>query len=219
MPIFECKVCGTEFQISEAALEKYPGWTPKYCREHSPAKGKSKASRSGGRKSGGSAGAKDSGPRLAPSEVLERFDDPGQDGIYTDGSCSPNPGPGGWGVVWVRDGEVVSESHGADPDTTNNRMELLALIEAFELLEDDDEVTIYSDSNLCVQTINDWAPGWAKRGWKRKSGPIANLDLVQRLFALTESRPHARVQWIRAHAGHRWNEYADALATTWMRER
>ncbi|MHC4895104.1 MAG: ribonuclease H family protein [Planctomycetota bacterium] len=119
----------------------------------------------------------------------------------------------------MRDGEVVSESHGADPDTTNNRMELLALIEAFELLEDDDEVTIYSDSNLCVQTINDWAPGWAKRGWKRKSGPIANLDLVQRLFALTESRPHARVQWIRAHAGHRWNEYADALATTWMRER
>jgi ribonuclease HI len=96
-------------------------------------------------------------------------------------------------------------------------MELVALIEAFELL-DDDEVVVYSDSNLCVQTINDWAPGWAKRGWKRKGGEIANLDLVKRLYALVQAHPNARVRWIRAHAGHRWNEYADALATTWMRE-
>ncbi|MEO0651417.1 MAG: ribonuclease H [Planctomycetota bacterium] len=216
--MFECKVCGTSFQVSEAALAKYPNWTPRYCREHSPSKQKGGTRRGAGKARAGKRGAADAGPRLAPAEVLERYDDPGQDGIYTDGSCSPNPGPGGWGVVWVKDGEVASERHGADPDTTNNRMELLALIEAFQLLDDDDTVTIYSDSNLCVQTINDWAPGWAKRGWKRKSGEIANLDLVQRLYALAQSKPNARVQWIRAHAGHRWNEYADALATTWMRE-
>ena len=213
--MFECKVCGTQFQISEAALAKYPDWTPRYCRDHSPSKKKGGRSSKGRSRSRQSA---DQGPRLAPSEVLSAFDDPGQDGVYTDGSCSPNPGPGGWGVVRVVDGQVVAERHGADPDTTNNRMELKALIEAFAMLEDDDEVTVYSDSNLCVQTINDWAPGWAKRGWKRKSGEIANLDLVKQLYAAVQEKPHARVVWIKAHAGHRWNEYADALATTWMRE-
>ncbi len=224
MAIFECSVCGASFQVSEAALTKYPGWTPRYCREHSPSKKRSGAGRRGGGSSGARSAARGGSTeegRLAPAEVLARFDDPGQDGIYTDGSCSPNPGPGGWGVVWVKQGEVFAERHGAVPDTTNNRMELKALIEAFGLIAvhaPEESVTVYSDSNLCVQTINDWAPGWARRGWKRKSGAIANLDLVKELHALAQAHPEAHVEWIRAHAGHRWNEYADSLATTWMRE-
>ncbi|QDU67872.1 Ribonuclease HI [Planctomycetes bacterium Pla86] len=159
----------------------------------------------------------DEGPRLTTAEVLLQYADPGQDGVFTDGSCTPNPGPGGWGVVWVEGGQVVGELNGHEPDTTNNRMELKALVEAFRMLPDDRPVNVFSDSNLCVQTVNQWAPGWAARGWKRKGGPIANLDLVQELWALVQERPKVKLQWIEAHTGHRWNEYADALAAAWMR--
>ncbi|MBX7138039.1 MAG: ribonuclease HI [Oligoflexia bacterium] len=127
----------------------------------------------------------------------------------------PNPGPGGWGVVHVQDGHILSEKCGHSPDTTNNRMELTALIEAFKLIPPDLEVTIHSDSNLCVQTINEWAAGWEKKGWKRKTGPIANLELVQELWALSKTRPKAKLAWIKAHNGWLWNEYADALASRW----
>lgn len=222
MPGFSCKVCGAAFEVPQSALDRYPGWEPRYCRVHSPQRGggASAASASGGR--GGARARRrskpvDDGPRLTPAEVLERFDDPGQDGVFTDGSCSPNPGPGGWGVVWVRDGAVVDERSGREDDTTNNRMELKALIEAYRMLPADARVRVHSDSNLCVQTVNQWAPGWARRGWKRKGGPIANLDLVQELWALVRERPGVQLEWIEAHAGHRWNEYADALASSWMR--
>ena len=77
---------------------------------------------------------------------------------------------------------------------------------------------VYSDSNLVVQTLNEWAAGWERRGWKRRAGPVKNLDLVQRAWTLAQERPHARIQWIRAHNGARWNEYADALATAYMRD-
>jgi ribonuclease HI len=139
--------------------------------------------------------------------------------VFTDGSCEGNPGPGGWGVVWVEDDRVVAERHGSDPSTTNNRMELRALIEAFKLLPPDGETTVYSDSQLCVKTITEWAPGWAARGWRRKTGPIANLELVQELYALARAHPKVTLRWIPAHDGSRWNEYADALATTHLRER
>jgi ribonuclease HI len=82
----------------------------------------------------------------------------------------------------------------------------------------EEEITVYSDSDLCVKTINEWAAGWEARGWKRKSGPIKNLELVQELYALKQERPGVTLQWIKAHDGSRWNEYADALATAWMRE-
>ena len=78
--------------------------------------------------------------------------------------------------------------------------------------------TIYTDSNLAVQTINEWAAGWERRGWKRKTGPIQNLDLVQRLYALAKARPELKLQRIKAHAGSRWNEYADALSTASRRD-
>jgi len=111
----------------------------------------------------------------------------------------------------------VEEFGGHAPDTTNNRMELTALIEACRALPEDAALSVYSDSKLCVDTINLWAAGWERRGWKRKGGPIANLELVQQLWALTRARPRLKLQWIRAHDGARWNEYADALASSQLR--
>ena len=150
--------------------------------------------------------------QMTPIEVLAtQFGGP-DTGVFTDGSCDPNPGPGGWGWVWVEQGEILAEGHGRNPDTTNNRMELQALIEAFKQLPADRDLVAYSDSQLCVKTINEWAIGWEKRGWKRKGGPIKNLELVQELYALAQAKPQIELRWIRAHEGTRWNEYADALA-------
>lgn len=150
--------------------------------------------------------------QMTPQEVLDtQFGGP-DDGVFTDGSCDPNPGPGGWGWVWVEKGEILDEGHGREPDTTNNRMELRALIEAFKRLPGDQEIVVHSDSQLCVKTVNEWAPGWERRGWKRKGGPIKNLDLVRELYALALAKPQIELRWIRAHEGARWNEYADALA-------
>ncbi len=156
---------------------------------------------------------------LTPQEVLERHSSGPKSGLFTDGSCDNNPGPGGWGLVWVEDDEVVEERFGEAPDTTNNRMELQALIEAYKVLPNHANVAIYSDSQLCVNTVNEWAAGWEKRGWKRKTGPIKNLELVRELYALAGEHPHVKLEWIRAHVGSKWNEYADALATTYLRER
>ena len=158
-----------------------------------------------------------SGGFLRPDEVLAKHSAGPTTGVFTDGSCEGNPGPGGWGAVWVEDDEIVREAHGDEPDTTNNRMELQALIQAYRWLPADASLTVYSDSQLCVRTINEWAAGWAARGWRRKKGPIANLELVQELYALAGERPQVELVWIAAHAGSRWNEYADALATTYLR--
>ncbi len=155
---------------------------------------------------------------LSPEEVLARYRGGPRTGVFSDGSCEGNPGPGGWGVVWVEDGRIVAEKHGSDPDTTNNRMELTALIEAYRMLPRDAEVPVYSDSQLCVRTVNEWAPGWEQRGWRRKGGPIKNLELVRELYALAAAHPKVELRWIAAHDGSRWNEYADALATSYLRE-
>jgi ribonuclease HI len=96
-------------------------------------------------------------------------------------------------------------------------MELTALIEAFSYLPTDADIDVYSDSDLCVKTINEWAVKWKARGWKRSTGPIANLELVQRLYDLHLSHPKVRLKWIKAHNGWLWNEYADSLATAWSR--
>jgi len=135
-------------------------------------------------------------------------------GVFTDGACSGNPGPGGWAAVRVRDGRVVEERSGHADHTTNNRMELSALIAAYEMLPDDADETIWSDSQLCVRTINEWAAGWERRGWKRRTGPVENLDLVRRLWELARRHPHVRLRWLRAHDGSTWNEYADRLAVS-----
>ena len=156
-------------------------------------------------------------PFLSPDEVLARFSGGPISGVFTDGSCEGNPGPGGFGWVWVEDNEILDRGHGSNPATTNNRMELAALIAALERLPEDAELTIYSDSRLCVDTLTKWATGWKRRGWKRKGGPIANLELVQRAYALSQAHPRVAIRWIKAHDGSRWNEYADALATTYLR--
>ncbi len=184
MPEFTCGSCGTTFELPQHVLDRYPGWTPRQCRTCRDAK----PSRT---------------PTPAPNPT---------DGVFTDGSADPNPGDGGWGAVWVRDGKVVEERFGGEPDTTNNRMELRALIEGARMVPEGTDVTLWSDSNLAVQTINEWAAGWERRGWRRKTGPVQNLDLVQELYGIAKARPELEIRWIRGHAGHEWNEYADELA-------
>lgn len=206
-PTFECQECGSPFELRADVLAKYPGWTPRFCRQHDPKKA-SRARRRGAPRE----------ENLTRAQVLERYSAGPRDGVFTDGSASPNPGPGGWGLVWVEDGEVREERHGHEPDTTNNRMELRALIEAFHLLPEDAEVVVHTDSRLCVDTLTSWAPGWERKGWKKKGGPIKNLELVQELLALARAHPRCELRWIAAHAGERWNEYADSLACAWRRD-
>ena len=211
MPSFTCATCAKEFAVPQAALDKYPGWTPRACRECKDAAAAAKGDVPAGRaRKRLSVTATEI---LTPEEVLARYHGGPQDGIFTDGGANPNPGPGGWGVVWVRGGEIVAERHGGEPHSTNNRMELTALIEAFGLAPPDEPVRIYTDSELCVNIVTRWAADWERAGWKRKTGPIKNLDLVQRLVAAAKTRPLSRVEWVPAHSGGRWNEYADALAS------
>ncbi|MDQ3781422.1 MAG: ribonuclease HI, partial [Actinomycetota bacterium] len=101
------------------------------------------------------------------------------DGVFTDGGASPNPGPGGWGAVYVVGDQVVAERHGHHAGTTNNRMELTALIEGAALVPPGVSTAVWSDSILAVRTINEWAAGWERNGWRRKTGPVENLDLVK----------------------------------------
>ena len=196
MPSFTCSDCGNTFSLSQKVLDRYPGWTPGQCLDcRDRVRGTPRAASSG-------------------STAPLAFEDPGS-GVFTDGGASPNPGPGGWGAVYVVDGDIVAELHGHDPDTTNNRMELTALIEGAALVPVGTAVTVYSDSNLAVRTINEWAAGWEKRGWKRKTGAVENLDLVQKAYRIYRGRPELTLQWVKGHAGIRWNEYADTLANRW----
>ena len=211
MTSFSCQECGADFEVPPAALEKYPGWTPKFCRAHSP---KKPARAPKARSRAGSSREQN----LCLSAVLEKYTQGPEDGVFTDGSAVPNPGQGGWGMVWVEAGEVRLQSHGHAPETTNNRMELTALIEAYKALPEDAQVTLHTDSRLCVDTITKWAPNWERNGWKKKGGPIKNLELVQELLALFRVHPACTLEWIAAHSGNRWNEYADSLASAWRRE-
>lgn len=198
-----CTSCGTAFTVPDRVRERYPGWQPKKCR----------ACHAGG---GGAPAAVEE--NLPVAEVLARYSGGPQDGVFTDGSAHPNPGPGGWGAVYVVGGEVVDQAHGHEPDTTNNRMELTALIAGYDLVPPGLATTVYTDSRLCVDTITKWAPGWERRGWTRKTGPIANLDLVQELYERARARPEITLAWIAAHSGARWNEYADSLSTAYRRD-
>lgn len=218
---FTCAECGTTFTLPPAVAEKYPNWNPKTCMKCRPKKGsgatKSKAPAGRGGGGGRGRGGTLVEENLTVAEVLARYHDGPQDGVFTDGSSVPNPGPGGWGAVYVKKGQVVAQRHGQHPDTTNNRMELTALLNAYDLVPPGEAAVIYTDSNLAVQTINEWAEGWEKRGWKRKTGPIQNLDLIQALYAKAKARPELELRWIKAHDGSLWNEYADSLSTAWLR--
>jgi ribonuclease HI len=131
--------------------------------------------------------------------------------IFTDGACSGNPGPGGWGAV-LRYGDVEKELSGGESATTNNRMELLAAIAGLEALKRPCRVALYTDSTYLRDGITKWLPGWKARGWKTAAKePVKNIDLWQRLEAAA-SRHDIEWHWVRGHAGHPENERADALA-------
>jgi ribonuclease HI len=135
---------------------------------------------------------------------------------YTDGACSGNPGPGGWGVVMEAwEGATLLKARdlgGGAAQTTNNRMEMMAAIAALETLERPSAVTVVTDSKYLMDGITDWIHGWKRNGWKTSAKkPVKNADLWQRLDA-AQARHQVKWAWIKGHAGHEQNERADALA-------
>lgn len=139
---------------------------------------------------------------------------------YTDGACSGNPGPGGWGALLIaREGEAVlktRELKGGARDTTNNRMELLAAIAALEALERPSNITVVTDSAYVKGGITEWIGGWKRRGWRSSTGkPVKNEDLWKRLDAAA-ARHQVTWEWVKGHAGHPENERADELARAGM---
>ncbi|MHA7872168.1 MAG: ribonuclease HI [Hyphococcus sp.] len=130
--------------------------------------------------------------------------------VFTDGACSGNPGPGGWGVLIIEDGER-REHYGGEPETTNNRMEMQAAIEALKATGDA-HIILYTDSQYLKNGINQWIHGWKRNGWKTASRkPVKNKDLWMELDALREGR-EIDWRWVKGHDGHPGNERADELA-------
>lgn len=130
--------------------------------------------------------------------------------IFTDGSCEPNPGPGGWAAIIVENGERTDIT-GYSQNSTNNRMELTAAIEALKKIERNRPVKIYTDSQYLQKGVTEWLDGWKARNWKRKGGKLANTDLWKALSDEIEKRKIAWY-WIRGHAGHPENEIVDRMA-------
>lgn len=137
--------------------------------------------------------------------------------LYTDGACKGNPGPGGWAFVLQhpKSGKIL-ERFGGEPDTTNNRMELLAVIEGLKTLKKLSSVELVSDSKYVLQGLADWMPKWKKNGWQRKEGnknkPVKNVDLWQELDRLVALHK-LTLQYIPGHSGHHFNERCDELAS------
>jgi len=133
--------------------------------------------------------------------------------IFTDGACSGNPGPGGWGAI-LRTKGVEKELSGGEQDTTNNRMEMMAVIAALEALQRDCSVKVTTDSQYVMKGMLEWLPGWKKRNWKTAAKkPVKNVDLWQRLEKAAQSH-QLEWEWVRGHQGHIENERADQLAVT-----
>ena len=131
--------------------------------------------------------------------------------IYTDGACKGNPGPGGWGAL-IDDGNVQNEIFGGEDNTTNNRMEIMAVIMALETIEVDDEITVFTDSKYVQKGINEWIKNWKINGWRSSNKKsVKNKDLWIQLDDLT-SQLKINWVWIKGHSGHLGNERADFLA-------
>ena len=132
--------------------------------------------------------------------------------IFTDGACSGNPGAGGWGVI-LRYGETEKELSGGDAQTTNNRMELTAVIEALKALKRECEITLYTDSRYVMDGVNEWMPNWKKNSWRttNKKSAVKNLELWQELDSLL-SKHKIKWVWVKGHNGHPENERVDKLA-------
>ena len=131
--------------------------------------------------------------------------------IYTDGACSGNPGPGGWAAILRYKGHE-KELSGGERETTNNRMELMAVISALTALKESCEVELWTDSQYIEKAINEgWLAGWKRRGWKRKGGELKNIELWQELDSLL-ARHKVNFNWLKGHDGHEFNERCDTLA-------
>lgn len=131
--------------------------------------------------------------------------------IYTDGACSGNPGPGGWGAILMY-GDNKKELSGGDPETTNNRMELLGAITALRALKEPCKVDLYSDSQYVVKAINEgWLSSWRKKGWRRRDGEVKNVDLWLELIPLLEMHDIS-FHWVKGHAENAHNNRCDELA-------
>lgn len=224
MPEFTCATCGKVFALPQATMDRFPGWTPKLClgckgREprsdvRGPSSPKSEAA-ARTRLHAGLAAAQEE--NLTVAEVLAKYFDGPKSGVFTDGAASPNPGPGGWGAVYVVDNSIIAERWGDEPHTTNNRMELAALLAGIQMVPAGTPTTVWTDSQLCVNTFAKWAHNWAARNWRRKDGSVKNIELVKEIYYLLKERPELTMSWIAAHNGQRWNEYADSLATAYRR--
>jgi ribonuclease HI len=143
--------------------------------------------------------------------LTEREGTPGRVVIHTDGACSGNPGPGGWGAI-LEWGDHRREIKGGEPHTTNNRMELIAAISALEALKRPCDVDIHTDSQYLRQGIMEWIHNWKRNGWRNAAKkPVLNADLWRRLDAAV-ARHNVHWHWVRGHAGHDLNERADELA-------
>lgn len=137
--------------------------------------------------------------------------------IYADGACKGNPGRGGWGVL-LRHGDTEKTLYGGAAQTTNNRMELTAVIEALRALKRPCRVSLHTDSQYVQKGITEWLPAWKRRGWKTSGGaPVKNQDLWQELDSLA-ARHRIEWHWVRGHAGHPGNEEADRLANLGARQ-
>ena len=131
--------------------------------------------------------------------------------IFTDGACRGNPGPGGWGAI-LRFGNAEKEIFGGEAATTNNKMELTAVIRALEALKQTSRVKLYTDSQYVQKGIQEWIHSWKRNGWKTADKkPVKNVDLWQRLDAAIQKH-HVKWHWVKGHAGHELNERADRLA-------
>lgn len=146
--------------------------------------------------------------------------------IYTDGACEPNPGPGGWGSILLFEndnGVHEREISGGENDTTNNRMEMMAVIEGIKALKRPCDLLIVSDSQYVVKGVGSWNEGkpvhptgwmssWVKKGWRRSDGPLKNVDLWKVLYKLVREQKSVQMKWVQGHSGHEYNERCDVLA-------
>ena len=130
--------------------------------------------------------------------------------IYTDGSCDPNPGPGGWAAMIIEP-EKNKILKGSEEYSTNNRMELIAALQAIRSVERDKQIILYTDSQYLKKGVEEWMDNWKKRNWKRKSGKLANVDLWKEISGEIEKR-HITWRWVRGHAGNPFNERVNRIA-------